>query len=69
MAERSGVKLKSAVRADVAPDDAIVRQAKRASYGLLIMGASRRPGDRLFLGDTAAAVFQHAPCPLLFLVQ
>jgi hypothetical protein len=33
------------------------------------MGASRRPGDKLFLGDTAAAVFADAPHSVLFLVS
>jgi Kef-type K+ transport system membrane component KefB/nucleotide-binding universal stress UspA family protein len=69
MGERYGVRVKRAVRADVAPDQAILTHAKRTGYDLLIMGASRRPGDKLFLGDTAAAVFEHAPCSVLFLVS
>jgi Kef-type K+ transport system membrane component KefB len=44
-------------------------QAKRPGYDLLIMGVSRRPGGKLFFGDTAAAVFEHAPGSVLFLVS
>jgi Kef-type K+ transport system membrane component KefB/nucleotide-binding universal stress UspA family protein len=69
MGERRGVKMNTAVRADVAPDQAILTQAKRTGYDLLIMGVSRRPGDKLFFGDTAAAVFEHAPGSILFLVS
>ena len=69
MGERYGVKMKTAVRADVAPDEAILTHAKQTSYDLLIMGVSRRPGDKLFFGDTATAVFAHAPHWLLLLVS
>jgi nucleotide-binding universal stress UspA family protein len=31
------------------------------------MGVSRRPGDKLFFGDTAAAVFDRSPISILFL--
>jgi hypothetical protein len=31
------------------------------------MGVSRRPGDKLFFGDTAAAVFKDAPSSIVFL--
>jgi nucleotide-binding universal stress UspA family protein len=69
MGELYGVKIKRAVRTDMAPDQAILAQANQASYDLLVMGASRRPGEKLFLGDTAAAVLAHAPLSILFLVS
>jgi hypothetical protein len=31
------------------------------------MGVQRRPGDKLFFGDTAAAVFEKSPGSVLFL--
>jgi hypothetical protein len=31
------------------------------------MGVQRRPGDKLFFGDTAAAVFEKSPASLLYL--
>ena len=61
MARRYEVNLKTEVRRDVLPNEAILAQARRAKYDLLVMGVSRRPGQKLFLGETAAAVLKHAP--------
>jgi nucleotide-binding universal stress UspA family protein len=65
MAQRHGVRINTVVRTDIAPDAAILAHAKKAD--LLVMGVSRRPGDKLFLGDTANAVLQHATGSTLFL--
>jgi Kef-type K+ transport system membrane component KefB/nucleotide-binding universal stress UspA family protein len=67
MADRYDVEVRTAVRSDVAPDTAILGQVRRGRHDLIIMGVQRRPGDKLFFGDTAAAVFEKAPCSLLFL--
>ncbi len=67
MARRYDVQLQTEIRRDVMPDEAILAQAQRAKYDLLVMGVSRRPGQKLFLGETAAAVLKHAPGALLFL--
>src|SRR6266702_2216656 len=55
LADQYDYKIKTAVHADVAPDDAILTEAKCNSHDLIIMGVSRRSGDQLFFGDTAAA--------------
>ena len=65
MGQRHGVRMNTVVRTDIAPDAAILSHAKNVD--LLIMGVNRRPGDKLFFGDTASAVFQHAPRSILFL--
>ncbi|HEY4862153.1 MAG TPA: cation:proton antiporter [Xanthobacteraceae bacterium] len=65
MGQRHGVRMNTVVHTDIAPDAAILAHAKNVD--LLIMGVSRRPGDKLFFGDTATAVFQHAPGSILFL--
>jgi nucleotide-binding universal stress UspA family protein len=65
MGQRHGVRMNTVVHTDIAPDTAILAHAKNVD--LLIMGVSRRPGDKLFFGDTATAVFQHAPGSILFL--
>jgi Kef-type K+ transport system membrane component KefB/nucleotide-binding universal stress UspA family protein len=67
MADRYDVKVKTAVRSDVAPDEAILAQAKKGGHDLIVMGVQRRPGDKLFFGDTAAAVFEKSPVSVLFL--
>jgi nucleotide-binding universal stress UspA family protein len=67
MADRYDVTVQTAVRSDVAPDEAILAQAKRGGHDLIVMGVQRRPGDKLFFGDTAAAVFEKSPASVLFL--
>jgi Kef-type K+ transport system membrane component KefB/nucleotide-binding universal stress UspA family protein len=67
MADRYDVKVKTAVRSDVAPDEAILAQAKKGGHDLILMGVQRRPGDKLFFGDTAAAVFERSPGSVVFL--
>jgi nucleotide-binding universal stress UspA family protein len=62
-------KVETAIRADVAPDVAVVAAAKRNGHNLIIMGVNRRPGDQLFFGETAAGVFRDAPISLLFLAS
>src|SRR6476659_7766006 len=66
MADRYDVTAKTAVRADLAPDKAILAELTEAKHDLIIMGAGRRPGDKLFFGDTAAAVLEKSPASILF---
>lgn len=66
-AERHDTAIKTTIRADVAPAQAILAEAKRGGHNLIIMGVSRRPGDELFFGDTAAAVLDRSPVSVLFL--
>jgi nucleotide-binding universal stress UspA family protein len=61
--------VKTAVRSDVAPDAAILAQAKAGGHDLIVMGVQRRPGDKLFFGDTAASVFEKSPASLLLLAS
>jgi nucleotide-binding universal stress UspA family protein len=68
MGARYEVPINSRLRADSAAPEAILAQAKQTHFDLLIIGASRRPGDKLFLGDTAAMVLDRAPTSVLFLV-
>jgi nucleotide-binding universal stress UspA family protein len=65
LAERYDVPLRNTTRADMAPDEAILREAGRG-YDLVVLGVSRRPGDMLFFGNTAAAVLERSPTSILF---
>ena len=69
LAGRYDVSIKTAVRADVAPDQAIVTESRKAGSNVIIMGVGRRPGDKLFFGDTAGAVFEHAPISIVFVAS
>ena len=62
-----GHKIATAVRADVAPDEAVIAAAKR--HNLIVMGVSRRPGDKLFFGETATGVFKDAPISVMFVAS
>ncbi|MGZ3327227.1 MAG: universal stress protein [Xanthobacteraceae bacterium] len=44
----------------------MLTEAKEAQHDLIIMGVSRRPGDRLFFGETAAAVLEKSPASIPF---
>jgi nucleotide-binding universal stress UspA family protein len=69
MADRYDVAVQTAVRSDVAPDEAILAQAKSGGHDLIIMGVQRRPGDKLFFGDTAASIFERSPASVIFLAS
>ena len=62
------VPLRNTTRADMAPDEAILREAGRG-YDLVVLGVSRRPGDMLFFGNTAAAVLERSPTSILFVAS
>jgi Kef-type K+ transport system membrane component KefB/nucleotide-binding universal stress UspA family protein len=66
-ADRYDYEIRTAVATDVSPDKAIVAAAKRGGHDLIVMGVSRRAGDTLDFGDTAAAVLENAESSILFL--
>ncbi len=68
LADRYDVKVRSATRVNMAPDEAILRELKRG-YDLIVVGANKRPGDRLFFGDTAAAVLERSQASKLFVAS
>ena len=67
LADRYDVPAKTAIHSDMGPDDAILIEAKKND--LIVMGVGRRPGDKLFFGDTAAAVFEKSPASILFVAS
>jgi K+:H+ antiporter len=68
LADHYEVRLQSARRVNMAPDHAILREAKRG-YDLIVLGVSRRPGDTLFFGNTAGAVLDHSVISNLFVAS
>jgi Kef-type K+ transport system membrane component KefB/nucleotide-binding universal stress UspA family protein len=61
--------LRTAVRADVEPEDAILKQAAKRKHNIVVMGVGRRPGEQLFFGDTAAALLEESEPSLLFVAS
>ena len=68
LADRYEVHLRSTTRANMAPDEAILQEAKRG-YDLIVLGVSRRPGDALFFGNTAAAILDRSETSNLFVAS
>jgi Kef-type K+ transport system membrane component KefB/nucleotide-binding universal stress UspA family protein len=69
MADRLHANVTTAARSDAAPEDAIVREARRGAHDLIVMGVSRRPGDTLYFGRVASAVLEHAETSILFVAS
>jgi len=65
LAESYEIDLRTAVRADVDPDEAIMKEAERRKHNMVVMGVGRRPGEKLFFGDTAAALLEKSKISLL----
>jgi nucleotide-binding universal stress UspA family protein len=68
LAERYEVNVRRSIRADPAPDEAILKEAKRG-YDLIVVGANRRPGETLFFGNTAGAVLDRLETSKLFVAS
>jgi nucleotide-binding universal stress UspA family protein len=69
LAETYNVKVKTAVIGDMEADEAILKEAKNGDHNLIIMGVSRRPGEKLFFGNTATAVLEKAEVSLMFVAS
>jgi Kef-type K+ transport system membrane component KefB/nucleotide-binding universal stress UspA family protein len=67
LADRQRKEIRTRVRSDVAPDQAVLAEAAR--HNLIIMGVSRRPGDELFFGETAAGIFENSPASVVFVAS
>jgi nucleotide-binding universal stress UspA family protein len=67
LADRHGQPIRTALRLDVAPEDAILRQAQLGRYNLMVLGVGRPAGDTPFFGKVAAAVLENSNCSILFL--
>jgi nucleotide-binding universal stress UspA family protein len=66
LADRYGRSIRTALRLDVSPEDAILRQARLGRYNLIVMGVGRPAGDTLFFGKVAAAVLENSNHSIIF---
>jgi Kef-type K+ transport system membrane component KefB/nucleotide-binding universal stress UspA family protein len=69
LAESYGVELRTAVRSDLVADQAILKEMGRRRSNLVVVGVGRRPGEKLFFGDTAAALLEKSEKSLLFVAS
>jgi nucleotide-binding universal stress UspA family protein len=63
------MELRTAVRSDVTPEEAIMKETERRKHNFIVMGASRRPGEKLFFGDTVAVLLQKSQASLLLVAS
>jgi len=66
LADRYDTRIRTAVRVDIAPEDAILRQARLGRYDLIVMGVGRPAGETLYFGKIAAAVLENSQHSILF---
>jgi nucleotide-binding universal stress UspA family protein len=69
LADRYDARLRTALRVDVAAEDAILKEATRGGYDLIVLGVTRRPGETLFFGNMAAAVLERCDTAILFVAS
>jgi nucleotide-binding universal stress UspA family protein len=67
LAERYDTVVHTAVRADMDADAAILREAARGRFDLVIMGVNRRPGETLFFGKVPEAILAKTTTSVLFI--
>jgi len=69
LGDRYDARVRTALRVDVAAEDAILKEAERGSYDLIVLGVTRRPGETLFFGNMAAVVLERADTAILFVAS
>ncbi len=69
MGDNFDTPIKIATRTNDAPDAAILREARRGGYDLIVMGVSRRPGERLFFGNVAQSLLENEEFSILFVAS
>jgi nucleotide-binding universal stress UspA family protein len=65
LATSYGQRIKTEMRTDLPADAAIRRGAKLGQHNLIVLGASRRPGDVLSFGNLARALLESGDRSLL----
>jgi nucleotide-binding universal stress UspA family protein len=60
LARHYEVDVRTAIRVNLAPEDAVLRQARLGRHNLIIMGVTKRPGSSLAFGNVADAILEAA---------
>ncbi len=69
IADGYNMSIRTAVLTSAKADEAILKEAARRKNNLIVMGVGKRPGEKLFFGDTASSLLEDAGCSLLFLAS
>jgi nucleotide-binding universal stress UspA family protein len=57
------------VRGEKLADQAILKEMAKRRHNLIVMGAERRPGEKLYFGDTATAILEKSDRSIVFVVS
>jgi nucleotide-binding universal stress UspA family protein len=69
LGEAYDVEAKTAVRREKLADQAILKEMAKRKHNLIVMGVERRPGEKLFFGDTATAILEKSDRSIVFVVS
>jgi K+:H+ antiporter len=69
IADGYNLSIRTAVVTERTADEAILGEVERRNHNLVVMGVGRRPGEKLFFGDTAAALLEKSERSLLFVAS
>jgi Kef-type K+ transport system membrane component KefB/nucleotide-binding universal stress UspA family protein len=69
IADGYNMSIRTAVVEERTADEAILRELERRKHNLVVIGVGRRPGEKLFFGDTAAALLEKSERSLLFVAS
>ena len=69
IADGYNMSIRTAVVSERAADAAILGEVERRKHNLVVMGVGRRPGEKLFFGDTAAALLEKSERSLLYVAS
>jgi Kef-type K+ transport system membrane component KefB/nucleotide-binding universal stress UspA family protein len=69
IADGYNMSIRTTVVTERAADEAILGELGRRNHNLVVLGVGRRPGEKLFFGDTAAALLKKSERSLLFVAS
>ncbi len=69
LGDQMGATVRTAVRAGVAPEEAILRYAHNGRHDLIVLGVNRRPGESLSFGTVPDAVLEGSKRSILFVAS
>jgi len=69
LGETYGVEAKTAVRSEKLADEAVLKEMAKRKHNLIVMGVERRPGEKLYFGETATAILEKSDRSIVFVVS
>jgi Kef-type K+ transport system membrane component KefB/nucleotide-binding universal stress UspA family protein len=68
LGETYDVDARTAVRTQAAADEAVLKEMAKRKHNLIVIGVERRPGAKLFFGETAAGLLEKSDRSIVFVV-